>query len=262
MPNSSFSSSRRHSYNGGMVRVGSFSMVQPTVFNQNQMQLSPLSILNNSGGSLSQPPSPQPSPQLSHVYPSKNFSFAFPETYGHLDNSKTLDRKYSTNSIFSIPEMFQAANQWQQVLNAASSKVNPQSEIPVSFTLKPEPVFTVCPPAADRIKGRVYVVRGALKKWDGKRFARCCRDSMCTKLAQGPTEFCKAHGGGTRCSTQGCKKAARGGSEHCAMHGGGKRCSHEGCTKAAVGNNLCRRHTRLLEEEKVSEEANKRVKTE
>jgi len=181
----------------------------------------------------------------------------------HIDTSKTLDRKYSTNSLYSIPEMMHAASQWHQILQAANTKVNTAPDIPVSFALKPEPVFTVCPPACDRIKGRVYVVRGALKKWDGKRFARCCRDSLCTKLAQGPTDYCKAHGGGTRCKTAGCKKAARGGSDCCAMHGGGKRCSHEGCTKAAVGNNHCRRHSRLIEEQNAAAyESSKRLKIE
>jgi hypothetical protein len=106
-----------------------------------------------------------------------------------------------------------------------------------------EPVVAgECPPAELREKGRVYTVRGHLKKWDGRRFARCCGANGCTKLAQGPTNYCKGHGGGTRCKSAGCKKAARGGSDCCAVHGGGKRCKNFGCVKAAVGNDFCRRH--------------------
>lgn len=103
-------------------------------------------------------------------------------------------------------------------------------------------VIGECPPAEMREKGRVYTVRGHLKKWDGRRFARCCGANGCTKLAQGPTNYCKGHGGGTRCKSDGCKKAARGGSDSCAVHGGGKRCKNFGCVKAAVGNDFCRRH--------------------
>jgi len=70
--------------------------------------------------------------------------------------------------------------------------------IPTSETLKPEPVFTVCPPTSQRLKGKLYVVRGSVKRWDGKRFAKCCAVKVCTKLAQGPTNFCKSHGGGSK----------------------------------------------------------------
>mmetsp|Transcript_25834 Transcript_25834/g.31731 ORF Transcript_25834/g.31731 Transcript_25834/m.31731 type:complete len:255 (-) Transcript_25834:320-1084(-) len=130
-------------------------------------------------------------------------------------------------------------NPWQT--NAGSMQ-----GIPVTYSLKPEPVFTICPPASDRLKGRVYIVRGTLKKWDGKRFARCCRNAFCTKLAQGPTNYCKAHGGGTRCKVSGCKKAARGGSECCAVHGGGKKCLEDNCTKPAeIEDPHCRRHSRM-----------------
>eukprot|EP00516_Mucochytrium_quahogii_P000388 CAMPEP_0203748652 /NCGR_PEP_ID=MMETSP0098-20131031/3479_1 /ASSEMBLY_ACC=CAM_ASM_000208 /TAXON_ID=96639 /ORGANISM=" , Strain NY0313808BC1" /LENGTH=316 /DNA_ID=CAMNT_0050637473 /DNA_START=290 /DNA_END=1240 /DNA_ORIENTATION=- len=99
--------------------------------------------------------------------------------------------------------------------------------VPVSYTLKPEPVFTECPPAHQRIKGKVYLVRGTVKRWDGKRFARCCEVRSCTKLAQGPTSFCKSHGGGTRCKADGCQKAARGGFVYCALHGGGGKRSRD-----------------------------------
>jgi len=46
-----------------------------------------------------------------------------------------------------------------------------------------------------RIKGVIYVIKGMRKKWDGKRFARCC--IFCDKLAQGGTDCCKSHGYGT-----------------------------------------------------------------
>mmetsp|Transcript_1222 Transcript_1222/g.2122 ORF Transcript_1222/g.2122 Transcript_1222/m.2122 type:complete len:594 (+) Transcript_1222:781-2562(+) len=98
------------------------------------------------------------------------------------------------------------------------------------------------PPAHERIRGRNYMVKGCVKRWDGKRFARCCDAPNCNKLAQGTTNYCKNHGGGSRCKVQGCTRAARGGSDKCAAHGGGKRCEHPGCEHAAIGRNLCRRH--------------------
>ena len=96
----------------------------------------------------------------------------------------------------------------------------------------------------ERKKGVVYLVKGERKKWDGKRYARCCME--CDKLAQGTTGYCKGHGGGSRCQHEGCVRASRGGSTHCASHGGGKRCESPGCTKAAAGKSLCRKHETIL----------------
>jgi hypothetical protein len=92
------------------------------------------------------------------------------------------------------------------------------------------------------VRGKLYLVMGMRKKWGGKRFARCCSVPVCGKLAQGMTEWCKNHGGGTRCKTEGCPRAARGGSDHCAGHGGGKRCSFKDCLDAAISTSFCRRH--------------------
>jgi hypothetical protein len=67
----------------------------------------------------------------------------------------------------------------------------------------------------------------------------------CTKSAIGTTELCVAHGGGTRCLTEGCGKSAQpGGIQHCQAHGGGKRCQTEGCTTAALsgGSQHCWPH--------------------
>ena len=36
------------------------------------------------------------------------------------------------------------------------------------------------------------------------------------------TGFCRGHGGGKRCQTEGCTKLARSGAPHCNTHGGGK----------------------------------------
>mmetsp|Transcript_6608 Transcript_6608/g.13390 ORF Transcript_6608/g.13390 Transcript_6608/m.13390 type:complete len:614 (-) Transcript_6608:743-2584(-) len=99
--------------------------------------------------------------------------------------------------------------------------VQPAMDLPVSNDIKPEPVYLDCPPASQRIKGKVYMVRGSVKRWDGKRFARCCEVASCTKLAQGPTNYCKSHGGGTRCREESCNRAARGGFMYCIHHGGG-----------------------------------------
>ena len=63
---------------------------------------------------------------------------------------------------------------------------------------------------------------------------KCCYEG-CTKSARGATDFCVAHGGGTRCQQQGCTKSARGATDFCSAHGGGKRCQQDGCTKSAVG---------------------------
>lgn len=54
--------------------------------------------------------------------------------------------------------------------------------------------------------------------------------------AQSSTSFCKTHGGGIRCASEGCKKAAvgvaLGGERRCLTHGGG-RCSEPDCTRMA-----------------------------
>ena len=71
---------------------------------------------------------------------------------------------------------------------------------------------------SERVKGQIYVVKGVRKKWDGRRFARCCLVPSCSKLSQGATMYCKAHGGGRRCSQTGCDVAARGGKKHCSTH--------------------------------------------
>ncbi|ETW08454.1 hypothetical protein H310_01034 [Aphanomyces invadans] len=53
--------------------------------------------------------------------------------------------------------------------------------------------------------------------------------------------FCKAHGGGRKCTLQGCNKSAQNG-EFCIGHGGGKQCTHPGCPKAAQSHGLCKAH--------------------
>ncbi|KAF0690434.1 Aste57867_18166 [Aphanomyces stellatus] len=53
--------------------------------------------------------------------------------------------------------------------------------------------------------------------------------------------FCKAHGGGRKCTMQGCNKSAQNG-DFCIGHGGGKQCSHAGCGKAAQSHGLCKAH--------------------
>ncbi|THU51600.1 hypothetical protein C4D60_Mb06t32720 [Musa balbisiana] len=76
----------------------------------------------------------------------------------------------------------------------------------------------------------------------GKR----CSFSGCAKGAEGSTPFCKGHGGGKRCSFQGggvCPKSVHGGTFFCVAHGGGKRCAILGCTKSARGRtSFCVRH--------------------
>ena len=57
----------------------------------------------------------------------------------------------------------------------------------------------------------------------------------CTKRAQGATDFCKAHGGGKRCTFPNCTKSAEGATDFCSTHGGGKRCTFLNCTKSAQG---------------------------
>jgi hypothetical protein len=61
----------------------------------------------------------------------------------------------------------------------------------------------------------------------------------CQKGAEGSTLFCKAHGGGKRCTHEGCAKSAAGATSFCIGHGGGRRCNHavalgESCSHMAV----------------------------
>jgi len=69
-----------------------------------------------------------------------------------------------------------------------------------------------------RVRGRYYRVRGVIKRWDGKRFAKCCGVTGCRKLAQGPTTLCKSHGGGARCRFPSCSDAARSCTKFCIQH--------------------------------------------
>ncbi|CAI8617877.1 unnamed protein product [Vicia faba] len=72
----------------------------------------------------------------------------------------------------------------------------------------------------------------------GKR----CSFAGCTKGAEGSTPLCKAHGGGKRCLFNGggiCPKSVHGGTSFCVAHGGGKRCAVSGCTKSARGRTDC-----------------------
>jgi hypothetical protein len=70
-----------------------------------------------------------------------------------------------------------------------------------------------------------------------------CQYEGCTNGADVDTQHCVTHGGGRRCQKEGCTKAAQGGgTQHCVAHGGGKRCEQEGCTKPvarAAGSVLC-----------------------
>jgi hypothetical protein len=57
------------------------------------------------------------------------------------------------------------------------------------------------------------------------------------------SDYCIAHCGGRRCTTEGCTKSAQGTTEHCSAHGGGRRCKAESCTKGALGmTEYCRAH--------------------
>lgn len=72
----------------------------------------------------------------------------------------------------------------------------------------------------------------------GKR----CTFEGCTKGAEGSTPFCKGHGGGKRCAFDGggvCPKSVHGGTLFCVAHGGGKRCAVPGCTRSARGRTDC-----------------------
>ncbi|GKE80043.1 hypothetical protein Tco_1550043 [Tanacetum coccineum] len=63
-----------------------------------------------------------------------------------------------------------------------------------------------------------------------------------TKILEGSTLYCKAHGGGKRCVFADCTKGAEGSTPLCKAHGGGKRCLHDGggiCPKSVHGGTNC-----------------------
>jgi hypothetical protein len=72
---------------------------------------------------------------------------------------------------------------------------------------------------------------------------RCAHPSGCKKGRAGKTLYCKAHGGGKRCTFPSCTTAARGGGTLCQAHGGGKRCQYPGCQKGAESpTDRCKAH--------------------
>ena len=77
----------------------------------------------------------------------------------------------------------------------------------------------------------------------GSRRKRCEEDG-CSKGALDGTGHCIAHGGGRRCQKEGgCLKAANaGGTRLCVAHGGGRRCEEAGCSKGAEGGGYCKAH--------------------
>ena len=63
------------------------------------------------------------------------------------------------------------------------------------------------------------------------------------KTSQGKTDFCKLHGGGSRCKYLGCKNNEIGKTGFCVRHGGGSRCKHSDCKNSAIGKTgFCVRH--------------------
>ena len=88
------------------------------------------------------------------------------------------------------------------------------------------------------------VFRPASLQGVGFGFGLGCGVTVLGCPVAGGTEYCKAHGGGRRCTHDGCSKAsAAGGTEHCIAHGGGRRCQHENCSTAAQGGTpLCIAH--------------------
>ena len=80
---------------------------------------------------------------------------------------------------------------------------------------------------------------------------KLCIEPNCKKSAQGKSDKCKAHGGGTRCVEPNCKKSAQGKSDKCIEHGGGARCVEPNCKKSAQGkSDKCKAHgggTRCIE---------------
>ncbi|KAA8490744.1 putative RNA-dependent RNA polymerase 1 [Porphyridium purpureum] len=90
----------------------------------------------------------------------------------------------------------------------------------------------------------VYTFRGKKVFWNGRRTRACCQHDACSKLRQGGTMLCFAHGGGHRCKRDDCSKAAQGPGQYCYSHGGGRRCQHDGCTKSAAvaPSKLCLAH--------------------
>lgn len=49
------------------------------------------------------------------------------------------------------------------------------------------------PDLRKRVRGGYYYVKDTIKKWDGKRFSKCCVAKDCFRLSQGRTLFCKRH---------------------------------------------------------------------
>lgn len=76
-----------------------------------------------------------------------------------------------------------------------------------------------------------------------KRKRRICMKDVCSKLAQGRSSFCFAHGGGYRCQHPDCDSGARGCTKYCIKHGGGLRCHFPECKNSARGRErLCIAH--------------------
>ncbi|KAF2313399.1 hypothetical protein GH714_010776 [Hevea brasiliensis] len=64
----------------------------------------------------------------------------------------------------------------------------------------------------------------------------------CTKGAQGCTMFCKAHGGGKRCTAPGCTKGAEGSTPFCKGHGGEKVCLPRMWQERPGSTDFCKAH--------------------
>lgn len=73
---------------------------------------------------------------------------------------------------------------------------------------------------------------------------RRCNAEGCAKGAVSTSNWCKAHGGGARCSYPECTKAAADStSALCVAHGGGYRCTEQECTRYVRGPGLpCTAH--------------------
>ena len=78
------------------------------------------------------------------------------------------------------------------------------------------------------------LVKGAWRKVRnrGRKYRACCTRRGCIMNAQGATDYCKGHGGGTRCTHVDdetgapCPRSARDATDYCSAHGGGTRCAH------------------------------------
>lgn len=69
-----------------------------------------------------------------------------------------------------------------------------------------------------RVPGKIYIVKGVRKRWDGTRFARVCTFGNCMKLSQGKSQLCKFHSSGRRCRYSGCNRLVRKGRLTCNVH--------------------------------------------